>query len=197
MTENVGIYLRDGFGMVSEQEVSDSIRSLPEWRREQALSYKSLSGQWNCAASYHLLCRALKEKYGITTQPTFLTGEHGKPLLAEFPDIHFNLSHCSHAIACAVGDRPVGIDVESTDRHISSSLLRYTMNDREQEEIANDPKAFFRLWTRKEALVKMQGTGLQSNIPDILSDVNLMGVTISTEDHSDKGYILSVAYKNP
>ena len=37
----------------------------------------------------------------------------GKPWLEGHPEIHFNISHCAACAACALGDAPVGIDVEN------------------------------------------------------------------------------------
>jgi phosphopantetheinyl transferase len=88
---------------------------------------------------------------------------------------------------------PIGIDVESTDRKISDALIKHTMCPQEQEEIAGDPIRFFRLWTQKEALVKLRGTGLQDNLHDLLLPQNTANIAFHTEEHADKGYVLSIA----
>lgn len=189
----MSVYVWDDIEHVSPSEVEECLRRLPQWRREQAEKYRFLTGRRDCALSYLLLCQALEKEHGITAQPTFVFTEHGKPMLKEHPDIHFNISHCAKAVACIVGDSPVGIDVESTGRRISPSLVRYTMNEAEQQEILASPLAFYRLWTRKEALVKMLGTGLNDDIPSILSARNLDGILLHTEEHSEQGYVLSTA----
>ena len=97
------------------------------------------------------------------------------------------------SIGCAVADRPVGIDVESTERKISDALIRHTMSPQEQEEMEGDPVRFFHLWTQKEALVKLRGTGLQDNLHDLLLPHNTTDVEFRTEDHSDRGYVISTA----
>lgn len=187
------LIVRDNLAGYTQKELETDMALLPPWRREQALRYRFFSGQRDCTLSYLLLCQALKEEYGIEEKPTFVIGEHGKPSLLEFPYIHFNLSHCSNAIACAVGDTPIGIDVESTERKISDALVRHTMSPQEQEEIAGNPIRFFRLWTQKEALVKLRGTGLQDNLHDLLLPQNTANIAFHTEEHADKGYVLSIA----
>ena len=187
------LIVRDNLAGYTQKELETDMALLPPWRREQALRYRFFSGQRDCTLSYLLLCQALKEEYGIEEKPTFVIGEHGKPSLLEFPYIHFNLSHCSNAIACAVGDTPIGIDVESTRRKISDALIRHTMSPQEQEEIAGDPIRFFRLWTQKEALVKLHGTGLRDNLHDLLLPQNTANIAFHTEEHADKGYVLSIA----
>lgn len=191
----MAIYILDNLAEYSEQDLERDLNLLPPWRKEQALKYKFTADKRNCTLSYLLLCQALQKEYGINTQPTFLIGQHGKPSLAEYPHIHFNLSHCTNAIACVISGSPVGIDVESTDRKITSSLMAYTMNDCEQREIALEPLAFFRFWTQKEALVKLKGTGLQDHLHELLTPRNTEGTELYTEYHADKGYVLSTATK--
>ena len=155
------LIVRDNLAQYTQEQLDKDMALLPPWRREQALRYRHFQGQRDCTLSYLLLCQALEEEYGITGKPAFLVGEHGKPSLQEHPGIHFNMSHCANAIACAVDGMPIGIDVESTRRKISDALIRHTMSPQEQEEIAGDPIRFFRLWTQKEALVKLHGTSGQ------------------------------------
>ena len=187
------LIVRDNLGGYLPEDLERDITQLPSWRREQALKYRHFQGQRDCTLSYLLLCQALEDEFGIADKPTFLIGEHGKPSLQEYPSIHFNMSHCADAIACAVGDKPIGIDVESTGRKISDALMRHTMSPREQEEIAGDPIRFFRFWTQKEALVKLRGTGLQDNLHDLLLPQNTADIVFHTEEHTDKGYVLSIA----
>ena len=88
------------------------------------------------------------------------------------PDIHFNLSHCREAVACVVSRWPVGIDVESVSRY-KEALVNYTMNDYEQAQIAAAERpdaAFTRLWTMKEARMKLTGEGITNNLKTVLDD---------------------------
>lgn len=180
----------------SEEQLATDLLRLPSWRREQALQYKFFAGRRDCCLSYLLLCQALQEQYGIQDKPSFVIGEHGKPSLREYPHVHFNLSHCSHAIACVVSSSPVGIDVESTDRRVSDALIRHTMSPEEQALIRQEPLHFFRLWTQKEALVKLCGTGLQDNLHHLLSPENLLGINLHSTDYLQHGFVLSVAIRN-
>ena len=92
----------------------------------------------------------------------FLYNEHGKPYIEGGP--FFSISHCKEAIAVALDDQPIGIDIESI-RRFDPELVTRTMNDSEQALIAasdHPERAFTRLWTQKEAILKMQGTGITS-----------------------------------
>ena len=153
-----------------EFDLKAALEEISPQRREQALKFKHEQGQRLCVLAYQLLKQGLREEYGITENPLFEYNEHGKPSIVGHPDIFFNLSHCKEAAACVVSDRPVGIDVESI-REYKESLARYTMSDTELEQIlsAEHPDvAFIRLWTMKEATLKLIGTGISNDLKTLL-----------------------------
>jgi 4'-phosphopantetheinyl transferase len=155
-------------------DLEAALLELSAERREQALRYRHELGRRQCTLAYLMLKRALHEEYGITGNPRFNYGEHGKPLLADYPDIHFSLSHCREAVACVVSDRPVGIDVESIGRY-REPLAAYTMSETERAAIAAAPLpevAFTRLWTMKEALLKCSGQGIVDGLKTVLEGVD-------------------------
>ena len=160
-------------------------------RREQALRFKHELGRRLCVLAYQLLKRGLSEVYGIKENPVFEYNEHGKPSIVGHPEICFNLSHCKEAAICAVSDRPVGVDVESV-RSFNESLVRYTMNDDEIREIdsAEDRAlAFIRLWTKKEAALKLMGTGISKDMKQVLHQ---KGLHFETFTDSKRRFIYSV-----
>lgn len=131
--------------------------------------------------------------------PTFAFGEHGKPFITERPDIHFSLSHCREAAACTIADSPIGIDVESL-RAFTPALLQRTMSAEEAAAIqaADEPRrTFIRLWTQKEAYLKLTGTGLVDNLPAVLPAAAAEGYRFDTRESSSKPYILSVCHRQP
>ncbi|MCF0207826.1 MAG: 4'-phosphopantetheinyl transferase superfamily protein [Bacteroidaceae bacterium] len=140
-------------------------------RREKALMFKHEQGQRECVLAYLLLKQALREVYGIDENPEIVTLEGGKPMLKEHPEIHFNLSHCKSAVACVIGDEPVGVDVERIRRY-NESLVRRVLNDEEQRKVGNaadKPREFIRFWTEKEAVLKLTGEGIRSDLKTVLT----------------------------
>lgn len=164
--------LQEAFGKISAS------------RREKALRFKHEQGQRECVLAYLLLKRALKEVYGIEGNPEMVEQEGGKPMLKDHPEIHFNLSHCKAGVACVVGDEPVGVDIERV-RKYNESLAHHTMNDKELQEIeasTDKARAFIRLWTRKEALLKLTGEGIRSDLKPVLNRKNVRFEVTEGED---------------
>ena len=92
--------------------------------------------------------------------------EKGKPFFPDFPHFKFNITHGGNIIAVAFcNDREVGIDVEANDRKVNLLIAERHFTPAEAEFLQKTPEqqrphAFLRLWTIKEAYLKMLGTGL-------------------------------------
>lgn len=175
----------------TEPEVARLLNMVSPQRREQALTYKHLFGQYCCLKSYDLLLQLLASTpYTLHPTPTFLYNEYGQPRLESGP--YFSISHCKHAIAVAVSEIPIGIDIEHI-RIAKPELVERTMNEKEQANIwaSESPDvAFTCLWTQKEAVLKMRGTGIISDIKNTLADTN--GIDIQTKVVMEKQYVYSL-----
>lgn len=183
------VYLNDDLSSIDWEA---ALPLLSEQRRQQVLQFKHEQGRKTCAGAYLLLCEALRKEYNISELPVFEYGEHGKPFIKGHPEIHFNISHCKEAVACVTSTRPVGIDVESI-RSYHESLVRYTMNEKEVEQIerAERPDVeFIRLWTMKEAMLKLSGKGLTDNLKSVLTGNEQIETTVNME----KNYVCSVVF---
>lgn len=167
-------------------------------RREQALRFSHTFGQFCCLKSYEMLLTLLREwgrehptAPAYAEPPSFLYNEHGQPRLETGP--YFSISHCRHAIAVAVSDCPIGIDIESV-RPLRHELVAKTMNTAEQNLIATSSqpdRIFTRLWTSKEALLKLRGTGIIADLHRTLEDC--ADVSFHIIDNPQQLYILTIA----
>ena len=184
----------DDMTQCSEQEIARLLPLVSPQRREQALRYTHTFGQFCCLKSYEMLTELLASTpYTLHPTPSFLYNEHGAPYLENGP--YFSISHCKQGIAVAVSETPIGIDIE-TIRPLNEGLVRKTMNDVEQTHIfsSSHPEVeFIRLWTQKEAYVKMQGTGIISDLHDILCNVS----NVAWEEilELEKGFICTICQK--
>jgi len=177
-------------------DLETALTLLSDQRREQALKFRFEQGRRTCVLAYLLLMRGLRQEFGIEEKPLFEYGEHGKPRIVGHPEVHFNLSHCRQAVVCAVSRQPVGIDVESV-REYRESLIDYTMNEAEAALIKGSERpevAFTRLWTQKEALLKLTGEGISRDLKTVLSQAS--GVSFTTVERLDKNYIYTICKYN-
>lgn len=189
------VLLHDKPREVTAEELAADLGHLPPWRRKKALSYRFDIDRVLSAKAYLLLCRALEEVYGIKEPPEFEYIANGKPVLAERKDIHFNLSHCRNGVMCVVGDSPVGCDIEDIPEELDLGLCHACFNDREIAGIldSEDPRiAFTRLWTMKEALLKLSGEGLTDDLPELLDGGICDKVEFRTEVSPERGYVQTV-----
>lgn len=85
---------------------------LSEARRARVRSVTHVPSKVRSILAELLLRHALRAEYGLTEFPRIETGEKGKPFFPECPELHFNLSHCQTAAACALDASPVGVDVQ-------------------------------------------------------------------------------------
>ena len=180
----------------SEKEVARLLPLVSAQRREQALRYKHTFGQYCCLQSYKMLCELLAEwsrvhQLPINQQPFFLYNDYGAPYIEGGP--HFSISHCKTGIAVAVSENSIGIDIEYI-RSFKPELMRKTMNEDEQLRITSSaiPEVeFIRFWTQKEALLKLQGTGIIADLHNVLAHVqDVFWTEISP---LEKGYICTIA----
>lgn len=172
---------------IEEVDVEASLPLLSEQRREKVLSMGSREQQRQSVAAYLLLCQAV----GVE-KPVFQFDAHGKPTIVGRTDIHFSMSHTRGAVAVAIGDKPVGVDIERADRRISEGLIRHTMNEEEIARIRSSEspqREFMRLWTQKEALLKMTGEGIQGGLLTALTTDN----SVVFEYHDSEEYICTVS----
>lgn len=164
-----------------------------------------------------LLRTALSDAAGGAVRPSewvFERGAHGKPQLVNPPiDLHFSCSHTPAVSVVAVSDtRPIGIDVEGVLPELDDpSLIEEFFTAEERLAIKRLPyggraKARTRLWTLKEAVAKMLGTGLALDVSKLEFDteedrlqssrdpeVNITGMRLATWSIPNQTQPLSVA----
>ncbi len=99
----------------------------------------------------------------------FAVGAYGKPRLEGGAGVEFNVTHARGCVLVAVSRAgAVGVDAEPLDRAVEAlELARAHFHADEvarlEEEVDEVRRLhlFFRCWTRKEAVVKADGRGLQ------------------------------------
>ena len=114
----------------------------------------------------------------------FEYGNYGKPRLADYPNLHFNLAHSNGRALIVVSETAVvGVDLEKV-RSVPKllALAKRFFKVSEYEAIVAlpeslQPEQFFAYWTCKEAYLKAVGIGL-SQISNLELHLDDSSVTI-------------------
>lgn len=134
------------------------------------------------AAAYGLLCTAASlSGYDLTGLELKKTPS-GKPYFADSngkeADFYFSLSHSGNIAACAIGNTPCGIDVET--KPIPERVMKRFFPD------CTDKNEALTLWTRRESAGKLDGKGFFA-APD---------PSLSFSTFVKDGFTLTVCVKN-
>lgn len=124
-----------------------------------------------------IICRAflrllLSEHIGIDLNDIVIArDENKKPYLASHPKVFFNVSHTLEYGLIVISSKPIGVDVENVDRewdYSETSPLIFGEAELKNLAISGDKaRLFFTYWTRKEAIVKATGKGIEDNFINI------------------------------
>ncbi|MEO1126010.1 MAG: 4'-phosphopantetheinyl transferase superfamily protein [Cyanobacteria bacterium J06639_16] len=105
---------------------------------------------------------------------SFDYGAYGKPSLAiQTTRLEFNLSHSGDIALYAIGQQPLGIDIEYIKpRSHLENLARHCLSTSEYAAWDQQPEAtkittFLKFWTCKEAYLKALGRGLTQAMTEI------------------------------
>lgn len=164
------------------------------------------------------LVRAILGRY-LNLDPAeirFLYGRYGKPELDNSmrrPDIFFNVAHSRGLALIAIAtERKVGVDLEYIRRGVEiesiaarffapseNAVIRALTGDQQRE-------AFYKCWTRKEAVLKARGDGMTCPLDQIEVSVapGVPAALVRTHDDQaacwslqelavDAGYVATVA----
>ncbi len=160
------LYIFDDMGALGGGFWLESLPRLSVQRREKALAYRFGQDKNLSAAAYLLLRYALKADYGIGEPVEFELCESGKPVILGYPGVHFNLSHCRAAVACAVASVPVGVDVQEI-APVERALAKRVLTEAEYRAFlaSSDPdRTFCEYWTKKESWLKKNGLGIGASL---------------------------------
>jgi 4'-phosphopantetheinyl transferase len=139
----------------------------------------------------------------IPSNVVFGTGENNKPYIENSNplNLQYNLSHSGDAILLAVSGSAIGADIEFINHKFGfSEVLNDNFSVDEINYIKENESAarFFKLWTRKEALIKATAQGLNGDLKLIpaLDGTHLIkpGIIASDKNWTIKSFALNEQY---
>ena len=150
----------------------------------------------------HTLCRTmLTQHINADFAPNawqFATGPFGKPYVRNAVSVDFSISHTVGMAACAVTSQgQVGVDIENLERvgkfldiaqsHFTPEECNYLRRYQGSEQI----RAFFTIWTLKEAIVKATGKGLSQLLTDLSVDPEALSLKFKNSDERQSDWSIT------
>lgn len=168
---------------IDENEIS-------EYRKNRINAIKSETALKQSIGAEAVLV-ALAKKTNITKEfPLEYNADiSGKPKFVNDNRIHFSLSHSGKFAACAMAKMPIGIDVQMIKKPNLQIAKKY-FTDNELKLNDGSEKWFMRIWARKEAVVKAEGSGISIGLSKI--DVSCNNVKLNDDEY----YVEDIAIQN-
>lgn len=129
----------------------------PEPARSRLARLKSPERRAERVFGYALLRYGAERAFGFC--PGRLEyGPYGKPFFPGAPQMQFSISHTRGAALCALGETPLGADIERM-RPVRPALVRRLLGGEPALNAEGIPEAFFREWVLRESRLKRVGIG--------------------------------------
>lgn len=118
-------------------------------------------------------------------------GKYGKPYLPACPSLHFNISHSGGIGVLCVDNKEVGVDLQWKGGRTAKQCLRIAAHFFPQEDLQllqalpspeEQTDLFFRLWTIREAYLKLTGKGLAGGLDSFHIDLENRQILKRTEE---------------
>ena len=202
--DNVYVFTQDISELNTEDLKEAFLPVASEYVKSKVRKLKNNGAKKETLGAYWLLHKACEELGLNNLDGEIATDEHGKPYFVNARDKYFNISHSHDRVMCAIGDVPVGCDVQKignkSERAIKIAKRFFTKEEFEKlmntEEEKERNGFFFEMWALKESYIKCVGGGL--NIPldsfSVLEGSTPDGFSLHSFVHSD-GYKYSCTAK--
>lgn len=178
---------------MTTEEYDAAMTMMSAERRRRISDFPAEDDRKRSAAGELLLRRALGEQLGVSAEAAPLTWEEsGKPA-ANAEGVYLSVSHSGPWVLCALGDKPLGVDVEVI-RGADQKFMARACSEAEMAYINFGREGcyhrFWECWTAKEALFKVTGKGpllslsrlaLPQNVALRYTELNGCAVTVALQ----------------
>lgn len=157
-----------------QESVSSLIAFLSPFEKNRANRYHFSNDKNRFIISRTVLKFLLSKQTGLDVNEIVLDKySNKKPCLPSHPSIFFNVTHAGDYALIAIAKKPVGVDIEHVNKDFDyNEILSGIFNKSEIDDVFssnNKQRTFYKLWTRKEAIVKATGKGIDDHFPEIVS----------------------------
>lgn len=153
------------FSLQNQPEIAMSLLNNEEQARARRFYFPRHQRRFTVARA---MIRTILGHY-LGEKPEHISFEYnkqGKPMVAHYSSIEFNLAHSGELALLAVGQNyPLGIDLEFFSARPYEDIGRHLFSPEEIKELSRQtqeikPLVFFNIWSQKEAFIKACGLGL-------------------------------------
>ncbi len=167
----VKTYIVNIIQLEEETAFQAALPSASSYRRQKIASIKNVRDRCRSLGASLALNAAL-QRYGLCEgSMEYVLGDQGKPMLRDYPELHFSLSHAGDYAICSMGNQEIGNDIERVrpgklrvaDRFFAEAEKEWLYQADLPEE---QESRMFRLWTMKESFLKVTGRGMSLPLRD-------------------------------
>jgi len=146
------------------------LKELDKAEKQELEAITNLRRQREYATSRHTL-KKLARSIDIGALE-ILKDDLGKPYGQSGSETYFvSIAHTDHTVVCGISsESAIGIDLEPANRQVPGKLKRRILHPDEAALFAN--METIRLWTIKEAYIKLRGQGLRLNMNQVRIEQN-------------------------
>ncbi len=179
--------------IIRKKDICDLFDMLSEERKDRIRKFYFEKDKVHSIFVEIILRYALWERYGLKDKDIIIQKtQYGKPYLANYKNIHFNLSHSGDWVLCGVGDSPIGIDVEQiNDKDFSIAKKVFTKEESDYLFTQNENdkiRVFYNIWTLKESYIKNVGRGLSIPLKSFMFKFEGENIKIIIQGEENENY---------
>lgn len=186
---------------LTSAQFDSAFDKMDDERKARCLRFRFIEDRRRMAFAEELLRNLLAETFGADKSEIAVKNlPSGKPVAeVKGKEVFVSLSHSGDFVACALADTLVGIDVE-VKREVKPSLFKALNTDELEFLNTSEDKdsAFLRLWTAKEAYLKLTGEGLaglgKADVLPLIKKGSDSGLELIA-DYTDE-YFCTIIYKD-
>jgi 4'-phosphopantetheinyl transferase len=178
---------------ITPEQESEKLKLLSSDEGERARQFHFATHRQRFIAARSMLRQIISLYLAIAPQEfVFSYTEHHKPhlLVPDHSRLHFNVAHSHNMAAYAFTlDHAVGIDIEKTGLDYKEDVAKRFFSQREYKELMKLSEkeqivGFYRLWSRKEAVIKAVGKGLSIPLSSFSVSIDSNVETIRLENEN-------------
>lgn len=147
---------------ISDNQYESIYANLTPSRKERIDKYKKQDDRKRSLMATYLLNQLLLQTGNDHLEIN--SDSSGKPYVKD-EGLFISISHSEKAVACALSDRKIGIDIEKI-KPVTPGLIEYVCTEKEKNFVLSDnneiERRFFAIWTAKEAFFKKDNADIKN-----------------------------------